>query len=126
MALPPCHKHYQFFVNKSNNSLNSAMIQRSVDCFLGLPFNIANLALITHMLALHTGYVPGEIVWYGLDCHIYKNALDAVKEQLKRKPLDIPELLIKNKPNSFFEHKIDDFEIVGYNPHPFIKAEVAV
>lgn len=126
MALPPCHKHYQFFVNQKEKTLNAAMVQRSVDCFLGLPFNIANLALITHMLAKHTKYNVGEIIWYGMDCHVYNNAIEAVKEQLKRSPKDIPSLIIKNTHENFFDYKIEDFEITGYDPHPFIKADVAV
>lgn len=124
MALPPCHKHYQFFVD--DGRLNGALIQRSADAFLGLPFNICNLALVTHMLAAHTSLRPGEILWYGLDTHLYANHLEAARLQLTRQPTPLPHLIIKNHPLDFFDFKVEDFELIGYAPHPPIKADVAV
>lgn len=126
MALPPCHKHYQFFVDPVKNTLSGALVQRSVDTFLGLGFNLCNLAMLTSILAQQTDYEPGEIVWMGLDTHIYLNHLDQVNEQLKREPKPFPRLIIKRKPNSLFEYTIDDFELEGYLPYPAIKAPVAV
>ena len=124
MALPPCHKHYQFFVR--DGKLDGAVIQRSADAFLGLPFNICNLALVTHMLAEQTGLAPGEIVWFGLDTHLYLNHIDAAKTQLNREPKAFPTLIIKRKPESMFDYTVDDFALEGYDPHPPIKADVAV
>jgi len=126
MALPPCHKHYQFFVDPATNKLSGAMVQRSVDTFLGLPFNIANLALVTMLLAEQTGYDVGEIVWFGMDVHIYHNHFGQVEEVLKRDLRAFPKLNIKRKPESLFEYTIDDFELIGYEPHPPISAPVAV
>ena len=126
MALPPCHKHYQFFVNHKSGTLNGSCVQRSVDGYLGLVWNIANLALVTHLLAEQTGYKPGEIVWFGLDTHLYLNHLEAAQLQLTREPRRFPKLIIKRKPDSLFDYTIDDFELDGYDPHPAIKAEVAV
>lgn len=126
MALPPCHKHYQFFVNQKRGTLNGCMIQRSVDAYLGLAWNIPNLALVTHLLAEQTGLKPGEIVWFGLDTHLYLNHVDAALTQLSREPRAFPKLMIKRKPSSLFDYRIDDLEIEGYSPHPAIKAEVAV
>ncbi|MES9966238.1 MAG: thymidylate synthase [Sedimenticola sp.] len=126
MALPPCHKHYQFYVDPNTNKLSGGMVQRSVDSFLGLAFNCANLALVTTLLAEQTGYEPGEIVWFGMDVHIYLNHLEQVKEQLTREPKPFPKLIIKRKPASLFDYTIDDFELEGYDPHPAISAPVAV
>ncbi len=126
MALPPCHKHYQFFVQSSDNKLCGAMVQRSADSFLGLAWNVANLALVTSLLAVQTGYEPGEIVWFGLDVHLYLNHFEQAKEQISRKPRPFPKLIIKRKPDSLFDYGIDDFELDGYNPHPHIAAPVAV
>lgn len=126
MALPPCHKHYQFFVNHKDKTLNGACIQRSVDAYLGLVWNIANLALVTRLMAEQTGYQPGEITWFGLDTHIYLNHMDAAQLQLTREPRSFPQLNIKRKPASLFDYSIEDFELIGYDPHPAIKAEVAV
>lgn len=126
MALPPCHKHYQFFVDPVKNTLSGALVQRSVDTFLGLGFNLCNLAMLTSILAQQTGYKPGEIVWMGMDTHIYLNHLEQVNEQLSREPREFPTLVIKRKPKSLFDYTIDDFELQGYNPHPAIKAPVAV
>lgn len=124
MALPPCHKHYQFFVR--DGKLDGAVIMRSSDLCLGLPFNICNLALLTHLLADQVGLIPGEIVWFGLDAHLYLNHIDAAKKQLEREPRPFPKFIIKRRAPSLFDYTIEDFELVGYNPHPPIKADVAV
>ena len=126
MALPPCHKHYQFFVDPNTQKLSGAMVQRSADGFLGQPFNVANLAFLTTLLAEQTGYDVGEIVWFGMDVHIYMNHIQQVNEQLERQPKAFPKLKIKRKPSSIFEYSIDDFELEGYDPHPAISAPVAV
>jgi len=126
MALPPCHKHYQFYVDPNTNKLSGGMVQRSCDSYLGLAFNIANLAFITTLLAEQTGYDVGEIVWFGMDVHLYLNHIDQAKLQLTREPRPFPRLVIKRKPASLFEYKIDDFELDGYDPHPAIPAPVAV
>lgn len=126
MALPPCHKHYQFYVDPNTNKLSGGMVQRSCDSYLGLAFNIANLAFITSLLAEQTGYEPGEIVWFGMDVHLYMNHIEQAKKQLSRQPKAFPKLIIKRKPSSLFDYKIDDFELEGYDPHPAIPAPVAV
>lgn len=126
MALPPCHKHYQFFVQPSSNRLCGAVVQRSADSFLGLAWNVCNLALVTTLLAEQTGYQPGEIVWFGLDVHLYLNHIEQAKEQISREPRPFPKLVIKRKPPSLFDYCIDDFALEGYNPHPHIPAQVAV
>jgi thymidylate synthase len=126
MALPPCHKHYQFFVDPSTNKLSGALIQRSADGFLGQPFNVCSLALITTLLAEQTGHNVGEIVWFGADVHLYSNHIEQVKQQLTRKPKTFPKLIVKRKPDSLFDYKIEDFEMLDYNPHPAISAPVAV
>ena len=126
MALPPCHKTYQFFVNVEKKTLSLALSCRSTDAFLGLPFNLANLCLFLHLVADQTGFTPGEAIWYGMDTHLYLNHLDAVTEQIGRTPRPLPKLIIKRKAASIFDYTIDDLEIVGYDPHPAIKAEVAV
>lgn len=126
MALPPCHKTYQFFVSPSTNKLSCSVLQRSCDSYLGLSFNIVNGALITHMLAHHCGFEPGELVWFGGDVHLYSNHIDQAKLQLTREPRPFPKLIIKRKPDSFFDYTIDDFELEGYDPHPHIPAKVAV
>jgi thymidylate synthase len=126
MALPPCHKHYQFFVDPSTNKLSGALIQRSADGFLGQPFNVCSLALITTLLAEQTGHNVGEIVWFGADVHLYSNHIEQVKQQLTRKPKPFPKLIVKRKPDSLFDYKIEDFEMLDYNPHPAISAPVAV
>jgi thymidylate synthase len=125
MALPPCHKTYQFTVT-SDKKLNGILYQRSGDAFLGVPFNVANLALMTSLFAHDCGYLPGEIIWYGADVHIYNNHIDAVKEQLKRDPFEFPTLSIDCYPKPIYEYTIDDLEILDYQYHPSIKADVAV
>ncbi len=124
MKLPPCHALFQFYV--ANGKLSCQLYQRSADIFLGVPFNIASYALLTHMVAQQTGLEVGEFIWTGGDCHLYSNHLDQVEEQLSRSTFALPELLIKRKPASIFEYKFEDFEIVNYQFHPHIKAPVAV
>ena len=126
MALPPCHKHYQFYVDPNTNKLSGGMVQRSCDSYLGLAFNIANLAFITTLLAEQTGLELGEIVWFGMDVHLYLNHIEQAKKQLSRDPRPFPKLVIKNKRASLFDYVIEDFELEGYDPHPAIPAPVAV
>ena len=125
MALPPCHKHYQFFVS-SDGRLSGALIQRSADSFLGLAWNVANLALVTTLLAEQSGYVAGEIVWYGLDVHLYLNHIEQAQEQIKRIPRPLPSLRLKRRPETLFDYRIDDLELEGYDPHPHLAGAVAV
>lgn len=124
MALPPCHYAFQFYV--ANGRLSCMFQMRSVDTFLGLPFNLASYALLTHMVAEQCGLEPGELVWTGGDVHIYSNHLEQVKRQLAREPYPLPKLEIKRKPDSIFDYKFEDFEITGYQHHPGIKAPIAV
>lgn len=124
MALPPCHMVYQFQVTE--NKLNCMMYQRSVDTFLGLPFNIASYALLTNMVSYVTGYKPGELVMALADTHLYLNHIKQAKEQIKRKPFPFPKLKIKRKVKSIFDFRFEDFEIINYQSHPPIKAEISV
>lgn len=124
MALPPCHLLYQFYV--ADNRLSAQLYIRSSDSFLGLPYNIASLALLTHMLAQQTGLEPHEIVVSIGDLHAYSNHLSQIQTQLSRQPLALPQLLIKRKPESIYDYSFDDFEIVGYEAYPSIKAPIAV
>ena len=124
MALPPCHCLFQFYV--ADGKLSCQLYQRSCDIFLGVPFNIASYALLTHMVAQQCDLAPGEFIWTGGDCHIYTNHFEQVELQLSREPRPYPKLVIKRKPASIFEYKFEDFEIVDYNPWPHIKAPVAV
>ncbi|HEU5280617.1 MAG TPA: thymidylate synthase [Gammaproteobacteria bacterium] len=124
MALPPCHLLFQFYV--ANGRLSCQLYQRSVDSFLGLPFNIASYSLLTCMMAQQCDLLPGEFVWSGGDCHIYTNHLEQVQLQLSREPYPLPTLQIKRKPASLFEYTFDDFEVVNYQCHPAIKAAIAV
>jgi len=124
MALPPCHAFFQFYV--ANGKLSCQLYQRSCDVFLGLPFNIASYALLTHMIAEQCNLAVGDFVWTGGDTHLYSNHLQQAKLQLSRQPYPLPKLHIKRKPDSIFDYKFEDFEIVGYECHPHIKAEVAV
>ena len=124
MALPPCHLLFQFYV--ADGKLSCQLYQRSCDIFLGVPFNIASYALLTHMVAQQCDLAPGDFVWTGGDCHIYSNHFEQVKEQLSREPRPLPRLSIKRKPASLFDYRYEDFEVLGYDPHPHIKAPVAV
>lgn len=124
MALPPCHCFFQFYVN--NNKLSCQLYQRSTDVFLGLPFNIASYALLTHMIAQQCDLEVGEFIHTSGDTHLYSNHIEQAMLQLTRQPLPLPKLIIKRKPDSIFDYKYDDFEIVEYSPHPHIKADVAV
>jgi len=124
MALPPCHYSFQFYV--ANNKLSCMFQMRSVDSFLGLPYNIASYALLTHMIAQQCNLDIGDLIWTGGDCHIYLNHLEQVNLQLSREPLTLPTLNIKRKPNSIFDYKYEDFEIVNYQAHSHIKGAVAV
>ncbi|MBT5862200.1 MAG: thymidylate synthase [Gammaproteobacteria bacterium] len=124
MALPPCHCLFQFYV--ADGKLSCQLYQRSCDIFLGVPFNIASYALLTHMLAQQADLDVGDFVWTGGDCHLYSNHLEQADEQLSRKLLALPQLAIKRRPNSIFDYQYEDFEIVNYESHPHIKAAVAV
>ncbi|MEO0048276.1 MAG: hypothetical protein RLZZ410_1235 [Pseudomonadota bacterium] len=124
MALPPCHAFFQFYV--ADGKLSCQLYQRSADIFLGVPFNIASYALLTHMIAQQTGLTPGEFIWTGGDCHLYTNHMEQVKLQLSREPLALPQLAIRRQPASIFEYEYEDFELVGYQHHDPIKAPVAI
>ncbi|MDJ0926812.1 MAG: thymidylate synthase [Gammaproteobacteria bacterium] len=124
MALSPCHCLFQFHV--ADGRLSCQLYQRSADIFLGVPFNIASYALLTHMVAQQTELQVGDFIWTGGDCHLYVNHLEQADQQLAREPLPLPRLAIKRRPASIFEYRFDDFEIVGYESHPHIKAAVAV
>jgi len=124
MALATCHAFFQFYVD--NGKVSCQLYQRSADTFLGVPFNIASYALLLHMVAQQTGYEVGDFVWTGGDVHLYNNTIEQAKEQLTRKPYPLPKLVIKRKPESIFDYKFEDFEIVDYESHPHIKATVSV
>jgi thymidylate synthase len=124
MALPPCHVMYQFYV--ANGRLSCMLTQRSGDCFLGVPYNCASLSFLTHMVAQQCGLEPGEIVHSFGDLHLYLNHLDQARLQLTREPRALPRLLIKRRPDSIFDYRFDDFEIIDYHPHPHIAAPIAV
>ena len=131
MALMPCHAFFQFYVappaaTGGRGQLSCQLYQRSADIFLGVPFNIASYALLTHMLAQQCDLDVGEFIWTGGDCHIYSNHHEQVQLQLSRAPRPYPTLHIKRRPASIFDYEYDDFEIKGYDPHPLIKAPVAV
>ncbi len=124
MALPPCHCLFQFYV--ADGKLSCQLYQRSADIFLGVPFNIASYALLTHMLAQQSELGVGEFIWTGGDCHLYLNHLEQVDEQLQREPLALPRLAIKRRPESIFDYRFEDLEILNYASHPHIRAAVAV
>ena len=124
MALAPCHAFFQFYV--ANGKLSCQLYQRSADCFLGVPFNIASYAMLTHMLAQQCDLEVGEFIWTGGDVHIYSNHFEQVETLLQREPKALPKLHFKRRPESLFDYKYEDFVITGYDPHPPIKAPVAV
>jgi thymidylate synthase len=124
MALAPCHAFFQFYV--ADGKLSCQLYQRSCDVFLGLPFNIASYALLTHMMAQQCDLEVGDFVWTGGDVHLYSNHMEQTALQLSREPRPLPQLVIKRKPDSIFDYKFEDFEIEGYDPHPGIKAPVAI
>lgn len=124
MALPPCHLLFQFYV--ANDRLSCMLYQRSCDFFLGVPFNIASYSLLCMMIAQQCGLKLGEFVWTGGDTHLYSNHFEQAKEQLSRTPRALPKMIIKRKPDSIFDYKFEDFELVDYDPYPVIKAPIAV
>jgi thymidylate synthase len=124
MALPPCHLLFQFYV--AEGRLSCQLYQRSVDSFLGLPFNIASYALLTHLVAQQCDLDAGTFVWTGGDCHIYRNHLEQVEAQLARSPYPLPRLVLRRRPPTLFDYRYEDVEVVGYQHHPAIKAPVAV
>jgi thymidylate synthase len=124
MALPPCHSLFQFYV--ANGKLSCQLYQRSADTFLGVPFNIASYALLTHMIAQQCDLGVGDFVWTGGDTHLYSNHLEQTKLQLGREPLALPALKILRKPDDIFSYRYEDFELMNYECHPHIKAPVAV
>ncbi|MEZ5740223.1 MAG: thymidylate synthase [Burkholderiaceae bacterium] len=124
MALAPCHAFFQFYV--ADGRLSCQLYQRSADIFLGVPFNIASYALLTHLVAAQAGLQVGDFVWTGGDCHLYLNHLEQADLQLTRAPLPLPRLVLRRKPDSVFDYRYEDIEIVDYQSHPAIKAPVAV
>lgn len=124
MALAPCHAFFQFYV--AEGKLSCQMYQRSCDTFLGVPFNIASYALLTHMVAQQCDLQVGDFIWTGGDVHLYLNHLEQAKLQLTRQPYSLPNLLIKRKPESIFDYHYDDFEITNYQAHEHIKAVISV
>jgi thymidylate synthase len=124
MALPPCHAMFQFYV--ADGRLSCQLYQRSADIFLGVPFNIASYALLTHMVAQQCDLQPGEFIWTGGDCHLYDNHLEQARLQLSREAYPYPRLVINRKPDSLFDYAFEDFSVLDYQSHPAIKAPIAV
>ena len=124
MKLPPCHLLFQFYV--ADGRLSCQLYQRSADIFLGVPFNIASYALLTHLVAAQCGLLPGEFVWTGGDCHLYVNHLEQADVQLAREPRPLPRLVLQRKPASLFDYRFEDIEFADYTPHPPLRAAVAV
>ncbi|HRW66791.1 MAG TPA: thymidylate synthase [Candidatus Competibacter sp.] len=124
MRLLPCHVLFQFYV--ANGELSCQLYQRSADLFLGVPFNIASYALLTHLVAQQTDLAVGEFIWTGGDCHLYLNHLEQARTQLDREPHPPPRLAIRRRPETLFEYRYEDFEIIGYQAHPAIRAPVAI
>jgi thymidylate synthase len=124
MALLPCHVMFQFYV--ADGRLSCQLYQRSADVFLGVPFNIASYALLTHMVAQQCDLIPGDFIWTGGDCHLYLNHLEQADLQLSRQPLPLPTLHFKRRPATLFDYHAEDIEFVNYQNHPAIKAPVAV
>jgi len=131
MALAPCHAFFQFHVagprkGESRSRLSCQLYQRSADVFLGVPFNIASYALLTHLLAQQCDLEPGDLVWTGGDCHIYDNHRNQIETQLARDPFPYPRLRLARRPASIFDYVFEDFEVLDYEHHPAIRASVAV
>jgi thymidylate synthase len=124
MKLPPCHAFFQFYV--ADGRLSCQLYQRSADIFLGVPFNIASYALLTHLVAEQCELAVGELIWVGGDCHLYQNHLEQVATQLAREPYSPPRLVIRRRPATLYDYRYEDFEIVDYRFHPPISAAVAV
>lgn len=124
MALMPCHALFQFYV--AQGKLSCQLYQRSADVFLGVPFNIASYALLTHLVAQQCNLEVGEFIWTGGDCHLYSNHIEQAKLQLSRTPYPLPNLVIHRKPNSLFDYHYEDFEFQNYQYHPTIKAPIAI
>ena len=124
MALAPCHALFQFHVVEGR--LSCQLYQRSADIFLGVPFNIASYALLTHLVAQQCDLATGELIWTGGDCHLYANHLEQVRTQLSREPLALPKLMIRRRPDSLFDYRYEDFDVAGYQSHPAIKAPIAI
>jgi len=124
MALAACHTLFQFYV--AEGKLSCMLLARSQDFMLGTPFNIASYALLTHMVAQQCDLAPGEFIWVGGDVHLYLNHLEQARLQLSREPRPLPKLSIKRKPDSLFDYRYEDFEVIGYDPHPAIRAPIAV
>ena len=124
MALTPCHALFQFHV--TDGRLSCQLYQRSADVFLGVPFNIASYSLLTHMLAQQCDLEVGEFIWTGGDCHLYLNHLEQAREQLGREPRPLPRLVFRRRPESIFDYGYEDFEFLNYQPHPAIRAPIAV
>jgi thymidylate synthase len=124
MALMPCHALFQFHV--AEGKLSCQLYQRSADVFLGVPFNIASYALLTHMVAQQCDLDVGDFIWTGGDCHLYSNHLDQARTQLMREPLPLPQLIIKRRPDSLFDYQFEDFNFINYQSHPAIKAPIAI
>jgi thymidylate synthase len=124
MALAPCHALFQFYV--AEGRLSCQLYQRSCDTFLGVPFNIASYALLTHMIAQQTGLDVGDFIWTGGDVHLYLNHLEQARLQLSRAPYPLPRLVLKRKPDSLFDYRYEDFEIEGYQAHDPIRAAISV
>jgi thymidylate synthase len=124
MRLLPCHVLFQFYV--ANGELSCQLYQRSADLLLGVPFNIASYALLTHLVAQQTDLGVGELIWTGGDCHLYLNHLEQARLQLGREPYPPPRLVMHRRPESLFDYQFEDFAVVGYQSHPAIKAPVAV
>lgn len=124
MALAPCHLLFQFYV--AEGRLSCQMYQRSADSFLGVPYNITSYSLLTSMIAQQCDLEAGDFLWTGGDCHIYSNHIEQVKLQLSREPYPLPRLVIKRRPDSIFDYKFEDFELLNYQSHPHISAPVAV
>ena len=124
MALQPCHAFFQLYV--ADGRVSCQVYQRSADVFLGVPFNIASYALLTHMLAQQCDIAVGDLIWTGGDCHVYDNHREQVETQLEREPFPYPSLQLRRRPASIFDYAFEDFEVVGYQHHPAIRAPVAV